>query len=438
MAGRVYLSMAYVAPRAALWTLLFFVALVDGLRHRSVRSRGFQLYWALVLSGGLFVLQEVVLLILVGQSSSAADVSRATLGAYIFFADVAASWWFGILLAVAAGFCITRESLGQHKPVVIAIPIIYLVTSLVVDYVLWWIRGFDAFTDQPVYYSAVPEDAAEKVGGTTGFMYLICLLANTMSMLLAWFFIFDTIQKEKDILEQGHHDVSALPGGAPAAGGPAGAAGAGGEGTVGGQAVLLEGPGADSHLYVDVVEVDLDAPKTFQDKVENREKLRLIRRFFFGVCAYLIATIAVIFLPLFVPTVVDRTILVLQNVVLWLFLAALLWTFRMRQGSPYLLVDEAGGMAEGASTELGVMGQEGDDEEDGRHGAAAWAAARFTLSDEHEEEERPGRSTGAGGSGGGAAGSGRQPTLNVDAAQHGVLVEALPTPVTPAPLAPPR
>lgn len=40
MAGRVYLSMAYVAPRAALWTLLFFVALVDGLRHRSVRSRG--------------------------------------------------------------------------------------------------------------------------------------------------------------------------------------------------------------------------------------------------------------------------------------------------------------------------------------------------------------------------------------------------------------
>lgn len=34
------------------------------------------------------------------------------------------------------------------------------------------------------------EDAAEKVGGTTGFVYLICLLANTMAMLLAWFFIF--------------------------------------------------------------------------------------------------------------------------------------------------------------------------------------------------------------------------------------------------------
>lgn len=33
-------------------------------------------------------------------------------------------------------------------------------------------------------------------------------------------------------------------------------------------------------------EADLDAPKTFQDKVDEREKLRLIRRFFYGVCAY--------------------------------------------------------------------------------------------------------------------------------------------------------
>jgi hypothetical protein len=40
MAGRIYLNMAYVAPRAALWLLLFVAALVDGIRHRAVRSRG--------------------------------------------------------------------------------------------------------------------------------------------------------------------------------------------------------------------------------------------------------------------------------------------------------------------------------------------------------------------------------------------------------------
>jgi cobalamin biosynthesis protein CobD/CbiB len=91
---------------------------------------------------------------------------------------------------------------------------------------------------------------------------------------------------------------------------------------------------------------DLDAPKTFQDKVDEREKLRLIRRFFYGVCFYLVSTLLVIFLPLFLPAVVDRTLLALQNAVLWVFLAVLLWAFRMRQGSPYLMFDEAAAAAE--------------------------------------------------------------------------------------------
>lgn len=466
MAGRVYLEIAYVAPRALLWLALFVWALIDGIRHRAVRSRGFQLYWALVGSSALFVLQEVVLVILVTESRGEQQgVDRPTLGAYIFFANLAASYWFGILLTVAAGYCISRTSLGPHKPVVVAIPVVYLLTALVVDYVLYWIRGFDAFTDQTTYYDQVPEDAAEKVGGTTGFVYLICLLANTMAMLLAWFFIFDTIQKEKDILEQGYPDVSAVGPGAPgAAPGPApfgsrelpvsvgGAAGTG-EGTVGGQAVLLQDDGGNmSHLYVDVVEADLDAPKTFQDKVYDREKLRLVRRFFYGVCAYLTATIAVIFLPLFVPSVIDRTILILQNLVLWGFLGMLLWTFRMRQGSPYLLMDEdapeTGGLVDAPTTELGMMGHHDSDdgacdEEAGRRrqqGAhnSSGNSARFTLDDEDEHSPRqlPGRAP-PGSSGGKGAARRHQPRVNVggDAAQQaGVVVESLPTPVTPGPM----
>lgn len=59
---------------------------------------------------------------------------------------------------------------------------------------------------------------------------------------------------------------------------------------------------------------------------------------------------------------------------------------------------------------------------------AGRSGARFTLSD---EEERPA-------DGGGAR---PQPRLNVEAQQAGVVVEQLPTPVTPAPMAlppPPR
>lgn len=63
----------------------------------------FQLYWALVVSAGLFVLQEVVLLIMAVEAHGE-WVNQATLGAYIFFADLAAAFWFGILLAIAAGY----------------------------------------------------------------------------------------------------------------------------------------------------------------------------------------------------------------------------------------------------------------------------------------------------------------------------------------------
>lgn len=85
------------------------------------------------------------------------------------------------------------------------------------------------------------------------------------------------------------------------------------------------------------------------------------------------------------------------------------------------------------TTELGVLGHECDEEDGGRaleraRLGAAPGGARFTLSD---EEERPG---------GGGAGR-LQPRLNLEAQQAGVVVEQLPTPVTPAPVTlppPPR
>ena len=44
----VYLSYDYVLPRFAVWLLLFGVVLIDGWRHRSIRTRGYQLFWSLV------------------------------------------------------------------------------------------------------------------------------------------------------------------------------------------------------------------------------------------------------------------------------------------------------------------------------------------------------------------------------------------------------
>lgn len=39
---------------------------------------------------------------------------------------------------------------------------------------------------QATYYEQMPEEAAGEISGGTSFVFLICLLANTMAMLLAW------------------------------------------------------------------------------------------------------------------------------------------------------------------------------------------------------------------------------------------------------------
>ena len=83
------------------------------------------------------------------------------------------------------------------------------------------------------------------------------------------------------------------------------------------------------------------------------------------------------------------------------------------------------------TTELGVLHHEDEDEEPPRPavaGPSSAAAARFTLSEEEEASPHPG------GGASGSAAPARQPTLNVSAAQQGVVVEPLPTPVTPAPI----
>ena len=61
-------------------------------------------------------------------------------------------------------------------------------------------------------------------------------------------------------------------------------------------------------------------------------KVRLLRQFSYGVIAYVVATALVVLLPIFVSSAPGeeavRVVLVLQNVVLWVFMAGLAWIFR--------------------------------------------------------------------------------------------------------------
>lgn len=198
--------------------------------------------------------------------------------------------------------------------------------------------------------------------------------------------------------------------------------------------VLLEEGQNASHLYGDVVGDDLDAPKTVQDRIADRDKLRLMRQFFLAVSIYITVAVLVFFLPLFAPMTVDAALLVAYDCILWVFLAGLLWVFRLRQSNQFLLLTDDAVVGE-TTTELGVLYHDGDDDENEgpgsryggfggarnggvRSGAPAPAAPKYTLGDDEDEGQRYG----------GTRGRADSMEVNASAARHGVVVESLPTP----------
>ena len=104
MAGRVYTSIVYGIIRLSVWTALFVAALIDGLRHRQVRSRGWQLYLLLLGANALFVIKNVAFLAICIQGTVHEGwATPAAYGAYIFFGDLAEAFWIFLLLAISAG-----------------------------------------------------------------------------------------------------------------------------------------------------------------------------------------------------------------------------------------------------------------------------------------------------------------------------------------------
>ena len=104
MAGRVYTSIIYAIVRLCIWSALLAAGVTDGLRHRHVRSRGWQLYLLLILSNGLFVIKNIAFLAICIQGQiNDGWAAPAAYGAYIFFGNIAESFWIFLLLAISAG-----------------------------------------------------------------------------------------------------------------------------------------------------------------------------------------------------------------------------------------------------------------------------------------------------------------------------------------------
>lgn len=173
-----------------------------------------------------------------------------------------------------------------------------------------------------------------------------------MAFILAWFYMYDTARAEWEALTQ---QPVQLDGDAPLPG-TRDSSSAVGHTAVPNNAVLLEAGQNASHLYGDVTDRDLDAPKNVAERIEDRDKARLMRQFFVGVSIYIIAAILVFFLPAFVPMGVGAALVIGYDVVLICFLAGLLFVFRMRESNQYLNLTEEGGIdGPEMTTELGVL-----------------------------------------------------------------------------------
>ena len=209
-----------------------------------------------------------------------------------------------------------------------------------------------------------------------------------------------------------------------------------------GAALLEEGQNA-SHIYGDIITDDLDAPKSVLERVADRDKVRLMKNFFFAVSIYLIMAMIVFIVPAFVPSIVDAALLVFYDTLMLIFLGGLLFVFRLRDSNQFLLLGEDGEGLTETTTELGVLYR--DEEEAGgvqvssgngffsrkkeseKAAAAVVPQPRYTLDDDDDaeiggavrEETRTASTSGSGGSTG---------NVNAAAEAHGVVVQPLTSP----------
>ena len=346
----VYDSVIYAIVRLSLWGSLGILGGLDFARHRHVRSRAWQLYVLLLGVTVLYIMRNALLLGVAlsgGTSGSASVLKRGLEFLYLFSSDLAEAAWIFTLLAISAGFCVTRTDFGEHKTVCITIPSIFLITSIVIDVILYLNKSSGDILDVQKAYDEVDQsgdydpttDPLYDLDDNTGLVFVLCTVINSMLWMLAWFYLYDTAKQEWDDLREkisGNHnpedDIQ--------------------------EARRMEEED-DITVYTSVQGRD-DHIKTIEETVSDREKLTIMKRFFVGVSVYIMASVVVFFLPVFLPNVVEAVLLGLYDLLLLLFLGCLLWVFRLRNSNQFVPLSQHdsldGGFSYVYDTELGVVG----------------------------------------------------------------------------------
>ncbi|KAF6252624.1 hypothetical protein COO60DRAFT_1704191 [Scenedesmus sp. NREL 46B-D3] len=349
--------------KVVLYWLLSIASVGLGLYYRKNRSKGWTLYKLIL---GTIICQTAYWSMWAIHNSAVRSVGLGQLTDNLYrvcipLNQLATASFMGLLLVLAAGYCITRSDLGEYKLQVVGLPVLLFVTGVVTQYINFQL--LEATTDQL--------DVLDMAGWEAG-LFAVCTFANVAAFLFWVVYIFEIIQTEVDAL-RAQQELNLVRNAAPSATvapfpaassrtsapanphalppsniDPEWARAAAEEGVVAYKNLL--GPNQNmSHIAG--ADVEAQEITTVADMLNFETKKQMYRRFSNGFAVFMVAQLCVILAPVFIIDVVQEVITLFQFLVVLGFLAALLWLFRPQQDSPYLLMGED---VEHLDTSLGV------------------------------------------------------------------------------------
>jgi hypothetical protein len=322
MMDRELLARRYVAVRCGLWMLLLTVAVIDWLRNKMTRSKGWELHRVVLFVIFLFTLQESLSFVYLSGHEDNRFLEYVLMICFV----LADSGFLLLLLLISTGWCITQFNL-RHRCFVLTFPAIHFVTTLIVELSLG--RGEVRYED------------SIRLAQWQRIALVLSSFISLMTLFYTWYWIFECLQEErKGLIEKLSPPAPPVLTAAPVI-------------TTQESTIVGRQDDAQAQAMRQVLseedEVIFSADQAKEDNfVEEddddnimpaRAKLRLLTHFQYVVQVYLFAVIAVLLYTAWENSDSAAVRLPIE-IFNFVAMAALAFTFRLRPQNPYYLLDD--------------------------------------------------------------------------------------------------
>eukprot|EP00127_Corallochytrium_limacisporum_P000913 Clim_evm9s32 gene=Clim_evmTU9s32 len=287
---------------------------VDWIIHRNVKSKGWQLHRVIFTTSVLIMLKEFWTVVYIQTAS------EGVFFVWLFFVNIAEGMLILLMMLFASGWCITRDTLGEHTLAIYIGPALYVISGLTKDYII----GIEDDKDENgiLYLSSTLERNILFIAGLT----------NLFMLFYMWTWIFQTSQLEREALE-----MKIIRTEQQAAGANGNVEGLQSDGDP--EAILENAYNEDSpsheqtDAHEDIDEEDEDKENTVPDKA----KLRLMVQFNVAVTFYFLSLILLLMWTIW-KAQSSAFLAVSTDLLKVCLLGALAYHFRLTDNNPYFML----------------------------------------------------------------------------------------------------